>query len=237
MYHTDKCGRVFRGDNVLQVVLLASLSSVFLWSISGCRSQSEGEPTALHPRRQLKESFHPRKSEPTSGFEKGVAICKKAHSFTEWAGKTKIRGKQLVELGIKPSDFAKYGVLRVYDPNLELEISPSEDRRIARVRVDINVMKSAIDAHEGLVGYISLCTAGPGAFAKGKEGSRWDIGDVCFHGLLFPDRNVLFARNNVLVHLLATSPEDTEMRMDVAALARFIDEKLVASLVPISETK
>lgn len=225
MCHIANHERVVRVDSMLTVVFIVSLGSVFLWSISGCSSQPEGPISATAEKPQA------------PGLEKEMVRYKKSYGFAEWAGETKVSGRHIVALGIKPSDFTKWGKVKVYDPNLRLKITPSPDKKIARVKVSITIMPSAIEAHEGILRYLALCTLPPPVFMKAEKEGRWDVGDVCFHLIQFPDRSVLFARNNVLVHLRGTSPEDTEMRIDVAALAKFIDKKLVASLVPVKQEK
>ncbi len=185
------------------------------------------------------------KSDP---LQEHISRVKKLHKFSEWAGKVKIAGKEVVKLNFTESDFARYIGCVVNTPakqrqekfDFQISKAPAE-RSLADISGWVRLHGSPLAAQEALMRRVALLPALLPHYKKAdKESKMNDIGDVCFYilssaapykGIVVPDkpfvRTMLFARNNVYVGIIY---HRGDRRYSVVELARLIDRKLVVSL-------
>ena len=179
-----------------------------------------------------------------------IDSIKRFHQFDTWAGKVKIPGKKVLSLRFTTEEFESLlkGPVAVRgrkpETALFLDVRKTDERSGGHLWVCVREdPRASHEAH--MQGFRYHSDLGRTWRRARPDGGPVDIGDVCFYwprrepatvsgppnGGPFHPR-LFFSRNNVSVGIV-NSAKDPKRSMDVEALARFIDQKLVSWLVPV----
>lgn len=176
-------------------------------------------------------------------FLSRVNEIKELYRFSEWADVVKIPNKLYTKLPVKEEDFKQYGEIKVFTSEKErdrsLRISLLGNQRTSSVSISISLHASPLEAKGSIINEFSLVTF-PGAICqRAEKGNKMDIGDVCFssirneapvgaHGKTTAPfmQRLYFTRNNISVRII-NNAEENKQYLDIAELAKFIDQRLV----------
>lgn len=173
------------------------------------------------------------------GLNSRVEKIKRQYDFYDWAGITRLQSKEISRLPFSATDFTRYPQVRFYgDEDKSINVSIQGNEELSGADISMGIRETPRKAQEAILRGFAYITKVDIGYVKAEEGNEMDIGDVCFYpesseavegsivnveGLYLG--RLYFTRNNVVVSII-NNPVPGKKWLDIASLARFIDEKL-----------